>query len=192
MAEEEAAQGRTDRRDDAEAMARLQEEINNLPVSEHLVFMLQSLSSLAVDRLGLAPEAAARRDPAAGSIGHRRLQGSAHRPGAGAARRRRSRPTGACSLSCRWPMWERLGAGGAPATARSVAATEPAARAPPSRRRAAAESLRSQQATEGSQAAARSAKAAPQERPPIAGGRRHAGGSRRAQEGLVIRFPAGA
>ena len=38
-------------------MARLREEINNLPVSEHLVFMLQSLSSLAMDRLGLVPEA---------------------------------------------------------------------------------------------------------------------------------------
>jgi hypothetical protein len=63
MAEEEAKEGQTDRLDDVEAMARLQEEINNLPVSEHLVFMLQSLSSLAIDRLGFTPEAAARRDP---------------------------------------------------------------------------------------------------------------------------------
>ncbi len=64
MADEEARQTETDERDEAEAMARLREEINNLPVSEHLVYMLHSLSSLAVDRLGLAEGAAARRDPA--------------------------------------------------------------------------------------------------------------------------------
>jgi hypothetical protein len=64
MADEEARQTETNERDEAEAMARLREEISNLPVSEHLVYMLHSLSSLAVDRLGLAEGAAARRDPA--------------------------------------------------------------------------------------------------------------------------------
>lgn len=61
--EQEGGAGHTDKRGDAEDMARLQEQINNLPVSEHVLFMMQSLSSLAVDRLGLVPEAAARRDP---------------------------------------------------------------------------------------------------------------------------------
>jgi hypothetical protein len=64
MADEETKQEQTEERDDAEAMARLREEINNLPVSEHLVYMLHSLSSLAVDRMGLVGDAAARRDPA--------------------------------------------------------------------------------------------------------------------------------
>jgi hypothetical protein len=63
MAEERAPQGPAGTAGDAEAMARLQEQINNLPVSEHLLFMLHSLSALAIDRLGLSPEAAARRDP---------------------------------------------------------------------------------------------------------------------------------
>jgi hypothetical protein len=61
--QEEPRQERTDGRpDDAEAMARLQEEINSLPVSEHVVYMVQSLSALAVGRLGLAPDATDRRD----------------------------------------------------------------------------------------------------------------------------------
>jgi hypothetical protein len=61
---EEAKQGQSAKLDDAEAMARLQEQINNLPVSEHVVYMLQSLSSLAIDRLGMVEQSAARRDPA--------------------------------------------------------------------------------------------------------------------------------
>ena len=48
--------------DEAEMMARLQEEISNLPVSDHLVYMMHSLSALAVGRLGLAADAAERRD----------------------------------------------------------------------------------------------------------------------------------
>jgi hypothetical protein len=64
MTEEETGQGQTDKHGDAEAMASLQEQINNLPVSEHVVYMLQSLSSLAIDRLGLVEQSAARRDPA--------------------------------------------------------------------------------------------------------------------------------
>jgi hypothetical protein len=64
MAEDETKPERNGDVDEAEAMARLQEEIQNLPVSEHVAYMLHSLSSLAVDRLGLAPDAAVRRDPA--------------------------------------------------------------------------------------------------------------------------------
>lgn len=48
--------------EDAEMMARLQEEIRNLPVSDHLVYMMQSLSGLAVGRMGLTADSAARRD----------------------------------------------------------------------------------------------------------------------------------
>ena len=47
---------------DAAAMERLQEEIRNLPVSDHVLYMMHSLSALAVARLGLSPDAAARRD----------------------------------------------------------------------------------------------------------------------------------
>jgi len=48
--------------DEAEMMARLQEEIRNLPVGDHVVYMLHSLSALAVGRLGLTPDTAAQRD----------------------------------------------------------------------------------------------------------------------------------
>jgi Domain of unknown function (DUF1844) len=48
--------------DEREAMQRLQEEIGRLSVADHLLLMLHSLSSLAVDRLGLTPEAATRKD----------------------------------------------------------------------------------------------------------------------------------
>jgi hypothetical protein len=50
------------REDEAEAMARLQEEIRNLPVSDHLLYMMQSLSGLAIARMGLAADGDARRD----------------------------------------------------------------------------------------------------------------------------------
>jgi len=43
-------------------VARLQEEIRNLPVGEHLLYMMQSLSTLAVGRMGVTPETAALRD----------------------------------------------------------------------------------------------------------------------------------
>ena len=43
-------------------MRRLQEEIQNLSVSDHLLYMVQSLSALAVDRLGLTAETVERRD----------------------------------------------------------------------------------------------------------------------------------
>lgn len=50
------------RADEAELMARLQEEIRNLPVGEHLVYMMQSLSGLAVARMGLTADSESRRD----------------------------------------------------------------------------------------------------------------------------------
>jgi len=48
--------------EDAEMVQRLQEEIQRLPVSDHLVYMMQSLSALAAGRMGLTPEDAGRRD----------------------------------------------------------------------------------------------------------------------------------
>ncbi len=60
--EEPERDRRTERVEDAEMMERLQEEIRNLPVSDHLVFMMQSLSGLAVARMGLAADTAGRRD----------------------------------------------------------------------------------------------------------------------------------
>jgi hypothetical protein len=56
--EEQAAQ----MAEEAEMMARLQQEIRNLPVSDHLLYMMHSLSALAVDRMGVTPETAAQRD----------------------------------------------------------------------------------------------------------------------------------
>jgi hypothetical protein len=51
-----------DEAEELEAMRRLQEEIGRLSVADHVVLMMHSLSALAVDRLGLAPETAERRD----------------------------------------------------------------------------------------------------------------------------------
>jgi hypothetical protein len=48
--------------DEIEAMQRLQEEIGRLSVADHLLLMMHSLSSLAVDRLGLGQELGARKD----------------------------------------------------------------------------------------------------------------------------------
>jgi hypothetical protein len=64
MTDEEVKQDESGRIDETEAMARLQEQINSLPVSEHVVYMLHSLTSLAIDRLGLTEQSTARRDPA--------------------------------------------------------------------------------------------------------------------------------
>ncbi len=50
------------RPEDEAEMARLQEEISNMPVSEHLVYMVHSLSALAVARLGLTADTSAKRD----------------------------------------------------------------------------------------------------------------------------------
>ncbi|OFW59667.1 MAG: hypothetical protein A2133_00995 [Actinobacteria bacterium RBG_16_64_13] len=64
MAEDEAQGDKTAdmQAKDAEMMERLQEEIRNLPVREHVVYMMHSLSSLAVARMGLEDESGARRD----------------------------------------------------------------------------------------------------------------------------------
>jgi hypothetical protein len=48
--------------DEQEAMRRLQEEIGRLTVTDHMLLMMHSLSSLALDRMGLAPETAVRKD----------------------------------------------------------------------------------------------------------------------------------
>jgi hypothetical protein len=43
-------------------MERLQQEIRNLPVADHLVYMMQSLSALAVGRMGLSGDERAQAD----------------------------------------------------------------------------------------------------------------------------------
>ena len=48
--------------EDAEMMERLQQEIRNLPVAEHVLYMMHSLSALAVGRLGLSDDEKARPD----------------------------------------------------------------------------------------------------------------------------------
>ena len=48
--------------DEQEAMQRLQEEIGRLSVADHVLLMMHSLSSLAIDRLGLTPDSAERKD----------------------------------------------------------------------------------------------------------------------------------
>ena len=48
--------------EEAELMERLQEELRSLPVAEHVVYMMHSLSTLAVGRMGLAPDAKGRPD----------------------------------------------------------------------------------------------------------------------------------
>lgn len=49
-------------KEEAEALARLQEQIQRMTVSEHLVYMLESLTALATRKLGLAPNAGEERD----------------------------------------------------------------------------------------------------------------------------------
>ncbi len=60
--QDEGGREREGRGDEAEMMARMQEEIANLPVAEHVTYMLHSLSALAVGRLGMTAETAERRD----------------------------------------------------------------------------------------------------------------------------------
>lgn len=48
--------------DDAEMMQQLREELKSLTVADHLLFMMHSLSALAVDRMGLTEQAGGRRD----------------------------------------------------------------------------------------------------------------------------------
>jgi hypothetical protein len=59
---EKEGREREDRGDEAEMMARMREEIANLPVAEHMAYMLHSLSALAVGRLGMTAETTERRD----------------------------------------------------------------------------------------------------------------------------------
>lgn len=66
QAEERAAESRAEKRAagaqaEEEVVRRLQAEISRLPVAEHLLLMLQSLSALALDRLGFG-KAAKHRD----------------------------------------------------------------------------------------------------------------------------------
>jgi len=48
--------------EEAKIVEQWQEEIRNLPVSEHLLYMMHSLSALAVGRLGMTADTAVRRD----------------------------------------------------------------------------------------------------------------------------------
>jgi hypothetical protein len=48
--------------EEEELMERLQAEIRNLPVADHLLYMMHSLSALAVGRMGLAPDAQGEKD----------------------------------------------------------------------------------------------------------------------------------
>jgi hypothetical protein len=48
--------------DEQETMRRFEEEIRNLSVADHLVLMLHSLHSMAVERMGFVPEAPGRKD----------------------------------------------------------------------------------------------------------------------------------
>ena len=50
------------RPEDLEMMKRLQEQLQSLTVSDHLLYMMQSLSGLALGRMGLTAESAERRD----------------------------------------------------------------------------------------------------------------------------------
>jgi hypothetical protein len=62
MPEEDVSSAEIDGLDDQEAMQRLQEEIGRLSVADHVLLMMHSLSSLAIDRLGLTAESVARKD----------------------------------------------------------------------------------------------------------------------------------
>jgi hypothetical protein len=48
--------------EEQEAMRRWEEEIDKLTVADHLLLIMHSLSSLAVERLGVTPETAGRKD----------------------------------------------------------------------------------------------------------------------------------
>jgi hypothetical protein len=59
---EEAEMTEAEMAEEAEMMARLQEEIRTLPVSDHLLYMMHSLSTLAVGRMGVTDDTVALRD----------------------------------------------------------------------------------------------------------------------------------
>jgi hypothetical protein len=106
--------------EEAEMMARLQEEIGNLPVGEHLVYMMHSLSALAVGRLGLTAGTAARRD-----LGEARLAIDAFKALLGVLER--ARPAG--ELAVHRGMLSQLQLAYAGATDRGSAAEKPEATA---------------------------------------------------------------
>lgn len=60
--EEPARLEREPTAEEREAMRRFEEEIGRLTVTDHVLLMMQSLSSLAVERLGVTPDKAARKD----------------------------------------------------------------------------------------------------------------------------------
>ncbi|MGI5940083.1 MAG: hypothetical protein ACOX8V_05270 [Thermoleophilia bacterium] len=49
--------------EEAELLARFQDEIRRMSVADHLLYMLESLAALAARKLGLAPDAHDERDP---------------------------------------------------------------------------------------------------------------------------------
>ncbi len=53
--EHKPSSGAAPQGDEAELVARLEEEIRGMSVADHLIYMLHSLSALAVGRLGLGP-----------------------------------------------------------------------------------------------------------------------------------------
>jgi hypothetical protein len=61
--DEQAEERPEERAAQEEAIRRLQTEIERLTVADHLILMMQSLSALAVNRLGLTEETAGRKDP---------------------------------------------------------------------------------------------------------------------------------
>jgi hypothetical protein len=48
--------------EEAEMLARFQEELRRMTVGEHLVTMMQSLATLAVRKMGMTPETTSERD----------------------------------------------------------------------------------------------------------------------------------
>jgi hypothetical protein len=48
--------------EEAEMMARFEEELRRMTVGEHLVTMMQSLATLAVRKMGMTPETGSERD----------------------------------------------------------------------------------------------------------------------------------
>ncbi len=48
--------------EEAEMLARFQEELRRMTVGEHLVTMMQSLATLAVRKMGMTPETSSERD----------------------------------------------------------------------------------------------------------------------------------
>jgi hypothetical protein len=61
--QETAGADREPTAEEREAMRRFEEEIGRLTVIDHVLLMMQSLSSLAVDKLGVTPDAVGRKDP---------------------------------------------------------------------------------------------------------------------------------